>query len=221
MFDLDIQQIAITIPFLLLGLTAHEYAHAWMAYRLGDPTAAKKGRLSFNPFKHLDPVGTIVLLLTNFIGWAKPVPVDLRYFRNPARDMSLVAVAGPLANFSLAALLAIGLRLDIFWGLIFSHLPESLAQPLILMFLSGFMINLGLSIFNLLPLPPLDGFNVLSFFLPPLVADNLRRFSQLSFIVLIVLMATGALGRIIGPIFFFFGRLLLGERFKILFDLGA
>jgi Zn-dependent protease len=210
MSDFNPQKLVLVIPFLLFGLTAHEFAHAWMANRLGDDTAARAGRLSFNPFRHLDPFGALILILTNFIGWAKPVPVDPRNFREPVRDMSLVALAGPVTNFALATILALGFRFNIidrFLGL----LPLNIADPLGRMCFYGFLINLGLSIFNLVPIPPLDGFRVLAYFLPPKLSWRIQSYHFISFILLMVLLATGILGRIIGPIFLFFASFLLGE----------
>jgi Zn-dependent protease len=202
MFDIDTRKFVLIVPFLLLGLTVHEFAHAWMAHRLGDDTAAKAGRLSFNPFRHLDPFGTLVLLLTSFIGWAKPVPVDPRNFREPLRDMSLVALAGPMANLILTVALALGFR----FGVIASALevfPESIYTPLIEMCFYGVLINLGLTIFNLLPLPPLDGFSVLAFFLPENLTAKIQNYRFFFFVALIILLATGLMGRIIGPIYQF------------------
>jgi Zn-dependent protease len=206
----DPVRMVLILPFLLLGLTFHEFSHAWMANRLGDDTAARQGRLSFNPFRHLDLIGTLVLIFTQFIGWAKPVPVNPNNFRNPIRDMSLVALAGPLANFALAVAFALGFRLGVLEA--FSlWLPEFLGAPILQMCVYGFLINLGLTIFNLIPIPPLDGFSVVAFFLPPRVGYEIRRFSQFSFLLLIILLATGLLDRVLGPIFQFFFKFLLGE----------
>ncbi|MDR2142614.1 MAG: site-2 protease family protein [Deltaproteobacteria bacterium] len=208
MFGTNPQKLVLIVPFLLFGLTIHEYAHAWMAHRLGDDTAKQAGRLSLNPFCHLDFFGTLILLVTNFIGWAKPVPVDPRNFRNPAKDMSLVSVAGPAANLAVAVILALGFRFGLIEGFL-SWLPFSIGSPLFNMCLYGYLINLGLAIFNLIPMPPLDGFSILAYFLPPRLAWEMQRLRLVFLIGLIILMATGAIGKIIGPLIGFFNNLLL------------
>jgi Zn-dependent protease len=191
-----------------MGLTCHEYAHGWAANRLGDDTAARAGRLTFNPFKHMDLLGTLVLLMTSFIGWAKPVPVDPRNFRNPMRDMSLVALAGPAANFILAFILAMGFKLGFFeWFL--ALFPSWAAEPLASMCFLGVLINLGLAIFNMIPWPPLDGFNIVAYFLPSRLVYEIHRYSFIGFIILLIMSATGMLRPIISPIFTFFAKVLL------------
>ncbi|MDR1577835.1 MAG: site-2 protease family protein [Deltaproteobacteria bacterium] len=207
----DFQTLAIITPVILLALTAHEFSHAWMANRLGDDTAARAGRLSFNPFRHLDLFGTLVLLITQFIGWAKPVPVEPRNFRYPVRDMSLVALAGPLANLSLAVIIALAFRLEILQNIL-SLMPNYFAWPLYKMLFMGFLINLGLCLFNLIPLPPLDGFSVLAYFLPQRLAWRVRQLNWLGFILLIILMATGAINLVIDPVFNFFTSFVLGIK---------
>ena len=151
--NLDIQIIILLIPALVFSLSFHEFAHAWMAYRLGDETAARLGRLTLNPMAHLDPVGSIALLLMGF-GWAKPVPVDSRFLNNPRDDMVKVAAAGPLSNLLLAVLSAISLRVLLSGGFL---------SPEIKTFLIIFMqINITLAVFNLLPISPLDGSRILT-----------------------------------------------------------
>ena len=154
--NIEPQIIILLIPALVFSLSFHEFAHAWMAYRLGDNTAARLGRLTLNPMSHLDPVGSLALLLMGF-GWAKPVPVDSRYLENPKQDMVKVAAAGPISNIILAVVAALILRL------IFS---TELLTDNIKTFLIIFMqINITLAVFNLLPLPPLDGSQILTPFL--------------------------------------------------------
>ncbi len=168
----DFTTLFIAMPAILFALTFHEYAHAWAAWKLGDPTARSMGRLSLNPLVHLDPVGTIMLVITVMsgfgIGWAKPVPVDPRYLRNPRKDMLWIALAGPVSNIILAFIL-VG---------IFTHMPPAgaLTETLREMLRYGIIINLALAFFNMLPIPPLDGSRVLTGLLP---AAQARRYSQL------------------------------------------
>jgi Zn-dependent protease len=141
---------------LVLILTVHEFAHAWVALRLGDPTADRAGRVSLNPLKHLDPLGTIMLFLAG-IGWGKPVPVDPRNFENPVRDQALTALAGPMANLLLAIMASIP----------FSFLPELGAIAPLNAFLGAVLeLSLVLFLFNMLPFPPLDGSKVFMIFVP-------------------------------------------------------
>lgn len=197
-----VQKIAIwTLP-ILFAITVHEVAHGWMAKRLGDPTASMMGRLTLNPFKHIDPIGTVVvplvlLLLGGFIfGWAKPVPVTWQNLRNPKRDMAIVALAGPMANL----LMAIG------WGivakvgsLIVVSLPFA-GQPMIYMGGAGILINILLMVLNLLPIPPLDGGRIMTGILPGPLAYKYSRLEPFGFFILLGLLATGILGQILGPV---------------------
>ena len=150
------QIIVLLIPALVFSLSFHEFAHAWMAHRLGDSTAAQMGRLTLNPISHLDPVGSIALLLMGF-GWAKPVPVDSRYLKNPKEDMVKVAAAGPISNIVLAIVAALILRL------LFS--TDLLTNSIKTFFIIFMQINITLAVFNLLPVSPLDGSQILSPFL--------------------------------------------------------
>jgi Zn-dependent protease len=197
-----VQKLAIWALPVLLAITLHEVAHGWMARALGDNTAAAQGRLSLNPLKHIDPVGTllvpaVLLLLGGFLfGWAKPVPVDFRNLRNPKKDMAIVAIAGPAVNlvmaFGWALLLKYVLTQDIEAG----GLWLGMAQ----MSIAGISINLILMVLNLLPLPPLDGGRVAVGLLPMRQAIALSKIEPYGFVILIVLMATGMLGRILGPL---------------------
>ena len=154
--NIEPQIIVLLIPALVFSLSFHEFAHAWMAYRLGDSTAARMGRLTLNPISHLDPVGSIALLLMGF-GWAKPVPVDTRYLQNPKEDMVKVAAAGPISNIILAIIAALALRLLFSTGLITNSIKT--------FFIIFMQINITLAVFNLLPVSPLDGSQILSPFL--------------------------------------------------------
>jgi Zn-dependent protease len=196
-----VQTIIVWALPILFAVTLHEVAHGWMANQLGDPTAKMLGRLTVNPLKHIDPVGTVIvplLLLTlgGFIfGWAKPVPVTVENLREPKRDMAIVAAAGPAANLLMA----------LFWAMVMkvaAFLPwPAVVTPLIYMGYAGIAINLVLMILNLLPIPPLDGSRVLSGFLSNKMAWQLSRLEPYGLIILVLLLATGVLGMIISPLF--------------------
>lgn len=202
MLDLSLPQlIAVAVLPLIFAITVHEVAHGWVAKRLGDPTAQRLGRLTLNPIKHIDPVGTLLvpgllLAVGGFIfGWAKPVPVTWENLRHPKRDMAIVAVAGPGANLIMALLWALMAKLG-------TLLPESLswaATPLVYMGQFGIVINAVLMVLNLLPVPPLDGGRVAVGLLPNRIGWQLARIEPFGFFVLLALLATGVLGRIIGP----------------------
>jgi len=155
----DLYQMFLLAPPILVALTFHEYAHGYVALRFGDPTAKMAGRLTLNPLSHLDPIGTIMLFVVHF-GWAKPVPVDPRYFRNPKQDMLWVALAGPGANMVLAFISGILLSMLGRGSLFGSH------NMLLIMLQYSLFINLALAVFNMLPIPPLDGSKVLRGLLP-------------------------------------------------------
>ena len=196
-----IQKIAVWALPLLFAITIHEVAHGWMARRLGDSTAYMLGRLSLNPVRHIDPVGTILvpgilLMLGGFIfGWAKPVPVNWRNLRDPRRDMMLVAAAGPLSNLAMAFGWGIVLKI----GLGLANTMPMLGLPLVYMGGAGIIINLILMVLNLLPIPPLDGSKILSGLLPPELAMQYNRLEGVGFFILLALLATGALSSILGP----------------------
>ncbi|MDR1079821.1 MAG: site-2 protease family protein [Deltaproteobacteria bacterium] len=187
-----IRETLLLIPPLLFALTVHEFSHGWVAWKLGDPTAKDQGRLTLNPIAHLDLMGTLCILFTRFIGWAKPVPVDPRRFRDPVRGMAIVAAAGPASNFLLALLFAVIIKTMLFSG-IFGLLPQSLARPVFIMMLMSFTLNLGLGLFNLLPFPPLDGFRVASVLLPLKWVWFCERYSFVFFMALVLLMLTGVI----------------------------
>ncbi|MFP4154486.1 MAG: site-2 protease family protein [Halothiobacillaceae bacterium] len=197
-----VQKISIGILPILFAITVHEVAHGWVADRLGDRTARLAGRLTLNPLKHIDPIGTVVLplamyALTGFVfGWAKPVPVDPRNLRAPRRDMAIVAAAGPFSNlimaFGWALLMAIGV-----------HGMGSSAwygEPLALMGQIGVFVNLLLMVFNLLPIPPLDGGRVLVSLVPPRIGAQIGRIEPFGFLILLVLLFTGVLSMTLLPI---------------------
>lgn len=204
------QRLAILVPPILLAVTVHEMAHGWVAYRLGDPTAKMQGRLTFNPIRHLDPVGTLVFLLTQTIGWARPVPVDPRYFKSPRRDMVWVSLAGPAVNLLLAFLSALFIRQTVvfFEGIQDPYLY--FVRPLVYMAYVSVQINIGLAIFNLIPIPPLDGSKVLMGLLPLKLAIWYEQFERYGFVLILILVFTGVTGRIIIPLIIYLNRLFLG-----------
>ena len=206
-FDINtlIQQLAIQLPPLLFALTVHELAHGWVAFRLGDPTAKMAGRLTMNPLKHLDPLGVLAFVIMK-IGWAKPVPVDPRYFRNPQKDMLLVALAGPGANVLLALASALLARVLVSVPV----LPLFVLQPLVGMLVASVWISIMLAVFNIIPIPPLDGSKVLMGVLPPEAARSFARIEPFGFFILLALFYTGVIGALILPIIRFSNNLLLG-----------
>jgi len=200
-----IQQIVILAPPILFALTAHEYAHGYVAYRLGDPTASNMGRLTMNPLKHLDPLGVICFFLIK-IGWAKPVPVDPRYFKNPRQDMLWVSIAGPLTNLVLALASAILAKVVASTS---GTLPSAISYPLIQMVVASVWINIVLAVFNMVPIPPLDGSKILMALLPPRQAMSFAKIEPYGFIILLVLFYSGVLPKVIFPIISFAQNLML------------
>jgi Zn-dependent protease len=191
-----IQQLIILAPPFLFALTIHEFSHGYVARLFGDPTAEKLGRLSLNPLKHIDPLGVLCFFLIK-IGWAKPVPVDPRYFKNPKRDMLWVSLAGPASNLFLAIASALLAKLLL---LVLPILPQALAFPLLQMVGASIWINIMLAVFNLVPIPPLDGSKILMGLLPGNMALSFSRLEPYGFIILLVLFYSGILPKIIFPI---------------------
>jgi Zn-dependent protease len=197
------QLIAVYAIPVILAITLHEAAHAWLAARLGDPTARLQGRVSANPLRHVDPIGTLLvpalILLVGkalgagglLFGWAKPVPVDASAFRSPRRDLGLVAAAGPGANLLMALGWAILLKLMV--------LGAVNVEFLMLMAQAGILCNLGLAVLNLLPVPPLDGGRIVASFLPLRAAIVWYRLERFGLLIVLALLATGLLGAIITP----------------------
>ncbi|WP_456386029.1 site-2 protease family protein [Desulfolithobacter sp.] len=200
-----IQQLIILAPPFLFALTFHELAHGYVAYSLGDPTARNAGRLTLNPLKHLDPLGVIAFIIMK-IGWAKPVPVNPAYFKDPRRDMLLVALAGPGANLLLAVASAILVKILIMVPI----LPMFVLQPLAGMLAASVWINIMLAVFNCLPIPPLDGSKVLMGLLPEDLARSYARLEPFGFILLLILFYLGIISKVIMPIISFANNLLLG-----------
>jgi len=197
MFDLagTIRDLVVRIPVFLLALTIHEFAHAWLANRLGDPTARLQGRLTLNPVAHLDPIGTLAIVLIGF-GWARPVPVDYRYLKRPRRDMMLIAAAGPVSNLVLGAACAFCYRM-IPWA---AGGPEWawLLLPVRTMLRMGVWVNVVLAVFNLLPIPPLDGSRVVSGLLSLRHAISYSRLEPYGFVIIFLLFFTGIMDPVFG-----------------------
>jgi len=190
-----LQRLTLQIPALLVAVTVHELAHGLVADRLGDPTARLQGRITLNPLPHIDPLGALAFVLAGF-GWAKPVPVNAYNLRHPTRDMALVAAAGPLVNFVVAFLALVALVLvDRYADVPF------FAAPLLGMLRFTYAFNLALAIFNLIPLPPLDGGHFLPYFLPGGSGRLLHRLEQYGPLILILLVMSGVTRHIIGPVF--------------------
>ena len=208
-----LQKLVLLAPGFLLAITVHEFTHGYVAYRFGDPTAKMSGRLTFNPLSHLDPIGTLALVLTQMIGWAKPVPVNPRYLSNPRSDMLWISLGGPAANLLTAVLLAIVLHvLDQFAGhSLMRSSFDYLMKPLLLIIYFGIQINIVLAVFNLLPVPPLDGFSVLAGILPRSYAYQLERLEPYGFIILLILLLSGVISYIIIPPIMFIQNILLGQ----------
>ena len=209
---MNIDPIAVALGFgvLLLSLTIHEAAHAWTADRLGDSTARLQGRVSLNPIVHADLFGTIILPIVAvlshlpIIGWAKPVPVSVRNLRHPRRDFMLVAAAGPISNLLQAVVAAVLLRV-----VSAGHVGDGPPALVVDVLLIAIQINLLLAFFNLIPVPPLDGGNVLLGLLPSRAAIAYAQLRQYGFLVLYALLLTGVASALIAPPTNFFMRLLL------------
>jgi Zn-dependent protease len=203
----DLYSLLLRVPPLLFALTIHEFAHAGSAYLCGDPTAKDQGRLTLHPLVHLDPIGTLCLLFAPF-GWARPVPVNPLNFRHPRRDDILVSLAGVAANLATALLVAVALRLAL--QLDVDPLGSQAAKAAWTMAQLLVVISLGLMLFNLIPVPPLDGSHVLKNLLPRDAAVAYERSAPITSILFLMLILTGAFGTILGRPLFALVRLLLG-----------
>ena len=206
MFDNPLE-LAVRIPLVLLALTVHECAHAWTAWRMGDPTAASQGRISLNPLRHLEPLGTLCLIFAP-IGWAKPVPVNPLNFRDPRMGDLLTSAAGPASNLAQALLFALALRgvshaAGSGWLNMTDH--KTLITAAFLMCLAGVLINVGLAVFNCLPLYPLDGFHITLQLLPADARQGFAATAPFGVFAILGLVLVGnfgsvdILGRLIGP----------------------
>ncbi|MBE6605215.1 MAG: site-2 protease family protein [Ruminococcaceae bacterium] len=206
--------ILLSLPIVLLALSVHEAAHGFAAWRLGDPTARNFGRLTLNPLKHLDPYGFICMLLVGF-GWANPVPVNSRFFKKPRRDIALVGLAGPLSNLLLAVVFLLLLRFVGFGWLaqlpISSQLQFNLIYFTCLLLYYGVYMNVTLAIFNLLPVPPLDGSRIFYVFLPPRLYYKIMQHQRTITIVVMALLLLGPLSALIN----FISDLIIGGLFAL------
>ncbi len=209
--------LLLSLPSILIALSVHECAHAWAAYKLGDPTAKNFGRMTINPLKHLDPLGVLCMIIAGF-GWARPVPVTSRNLRKPRRDMMLISLAGPASNIVLA-----------FFGLLVLRIMEALVLPalsptslsnfgisaivMLLEFLVLFCsLNAGLAIFNLLPIPPLDGSHLLALILPSRIYFKYVRYERYISFVLVLLLVFDVLDI---PLFYLRSYLMMGLEWII------
>ena len=188
--------ILLSLPVILLSLSLHETAHGFAAWRLGDPTARSMGRLTLNPLKHLNPIGTLCMLVAGF-GWANPVPINSRDFRKPRRDIALVSLAGPLSNLLLALCFVLLLRFVGFGWLSTLSYPTQFAANaasfFIIFLYYGVSMNVTLAVFNLLPVPPLDGSRILFALLPPRLYFKFARYERYIVIAVMILLVLGPL----------------------------
>lgn len=203
--------VLLSIPVILFALTIHECSHGFAAKVMGDPTAYNLGRLSLNPAKHLDPIGTLMMMLFGF-GWAKPVPVNSRYFRKPRAGMIITSIAGPLSNliagyifYFISSLIYYyylvpgGAAYTIMFGMGASAL-DYLMMTLYLLFFIGYSMNIGLALFNLLPIPPLDGSRILFAVLPARMYFGMMKYERYISLALMMMLFTGVLSRPLGII---------------------
>ncbi len=202
----------LAIPVILLSLAIHEFSHGKAADMLGDPTPRAHGRLTLNPISHLDPIGALVLLLTQRFGWAKPVPINPYNFRNPRQDILVVSLAGPLSNVVLSFIFAQAYRI-MYMAIVAGHLPlpqDNMTGIVFKMLEIGIVLNLALAFFNLLPVPPLDGSKILRGIIPHQWSHYLDFFEgPYGFMVVLLLLVTGVIGAILSPFIMFFTRLFL------------
>lgn len=193
----------LSLPIILFALSLHETAHGYVAAKLGDPTARSLGRLTLNPIKHLDPIGFLCMLLFGF-GWARPVPINSRYFKKPRRDIALTSIAGPASNLlaSVCFSLLYGIFLLIFnlisikWGFP-NDMARMLSEHFLIFLYYGISLNVTLAVFNLLPIPPLDGSRIISAFLPPSLAYKYLKYERFISIALMLLLLFGILSPVI------------------------
>lgn len=197
MHALSFERLIYTIPAILIAMTFHEMAHGFVSYKLGDPTPKEEGRLSFNPFHHLDPFGTLSMLLLGF-GWAKPVQIDARYYDDPKSGLMWTAVAGPLMNFLVALLCYVlaAILMKVFG--IYAMFDGGFIGYFVRLCIISAQLNISLGIFNLIPIPPLDGSKVLAGLLPDNMYLKLLQMEQYFGIILIVVLFSGMLD---GPLF--------------------
>ncbi len=213
MFDIGqiLSELALVAIPLLMGITFHEVAHGYTAYRFGDPTAKNAGRLTLNPIKHLDPLGTIVLVVTRMIGWAKPVPINPAYFQDPQKGIFWVSLAGPAANFALAVGFYVLFNVMLFLQSVFATGGAAdLLEIATAICFYGIILNIILGIFNLFPIPPLDGGKIVATFLPGHMARQYMQLEKYGFLIIIGLIFLGVFQGIFGYVINIVYRLVLG-----------
>jgi len=213
----NIFEIIWRVPAVLIAITVHEYAHGIVAYYYGDPTAKLAGRLTLNPIAHLDPIGTIMLIIFR-IGWAKPVPIDYGNLKNPKKDMIKVSIAGPLSNILIALAFVFLYKINnvflnnfIFNNLInMPNIVITFIRGWIIFLQTGILINFILALFNLIPIPPLDGHHIMLGILPSYWAKQYARINNTyGMVILLFLILSGFIGKVIFPIAFYFFRILI------------
>ena len=187
-----------TLPALLISLSIHEFAHAWIAYKQGDISQKIRGRLTLDPFKHIDPIGFLCIVLCG-VGWGRPVMVDDRNFKNSRKGTMLTALAGPVSNLLLAVLLTLVLKILMMVGVFDNIVANSIGTIFLQMFLYTIEFNIVFGIFNLIPLPPLDGSKVLAYFLPQSLRGIMYTLERYSFIILLIIFCTNITSYIIAP----------------------
>lgn len=195
MFGLDLADILLYVPITLIAITVHEFAHGWVSSKLGDPTPSYEGRLTLNPLAHLDLVGTLLMIFTGF-GWAKPVGVNPMYYKNRKRGMALVAIAGPLANF-ISAFIGVILFYTLTLIRIKTGLQGTLFSALQEIFRLFVIRNLTFMVFNLIPIPPLDGAKVLGMFLPDKIYYTILQYERYSMLLIMLLSLSGTLSKVL------------------------
>ena len=209
-----IVSLLLSVPIALIALSVHETAHGYIAYKLGDPTAYNYGRLSLNPIKHIDPIGFGCMILFGF-GWAKPVPINTRYFKKPKRDTALTAAAGPISNLLLALLFAILLRIEfeVFTRVAVSEFSVQALDWLAEFLTLGIELNIGLAVFNLIPIPPFDGSRIFLAMLPTNLYFNIMKAEKVLYIVLLVALFLGVLDKPLDIVSKWFMNIILNIAF--------
>ncbi len=220
----DLPIYLLSLPILLLAFSVHESAHGYVAFKLGDPTARNLGRITLNPVKHLDLLGTICMLVAH-VGWAKPVPINTRNFSNPKRDMAITGAAGPVSNLALSLIFLIILRISMFFiadgcgeealvcynafrtGSYQGSLSFTILSLLVYLLYLGVLMNISLAVFNLIPVPPFDGSRIFYAFLPSKWYFGVMKYERVIMIVFLVLFALGALS---GPLSWLLSRIAGG-----------
>lgn len=202
-----VEKSLLVLP-ILLAVTFHEIAHGLIAYKLGDSTAKDAGRLTLNPISHLDLFGSLVFIITGIIGWAKPVPIDPRNLKNPREDMIWISLAGPASNIVIAVLMAVVYRIVIHLS-INNFFDLSILFPVEKMLFYSVVLNIGLAVFNILPIPPLDGSKILMGLLPLKQAIAYSRIEPYGIFILLIFILSNAVDLVIKPVIYALSKLLL------------